>query len=43
MRLVMNQVAETLIRVSCVNQEDMCALFIILSDKMVGEERLAGT
>ena len=43
MRLIMNQIAETLVRVACINQEDMRSLFIILSDKMVGKERFAGT
>ncbi len=40
MRLIMNQIAKPLVRVAGVNQEDMRSLLIILSDKMVGEERL---
>ncbi|GFI07142.1 hypothetical protein IMSAGC006_01893 [Muribaculaceae bacterium] len=42
MRFIMNQIAKAFVRVAGINQEDMRSLFIILADKMVGEERFAG-
>ncbi len=43
MRLIINQITKTLIRVAGINQQNMCVLLVILAHQMVGEERLART